>query len=190
LSNKCSHHRLAGGGPLACTTSLPAVGSGSATVAMSRARVKNGTLGSMGYAVRRPVLALVVVAAGILGACSGAPFAGPTTAATTASPPLSIWNGTSIPVTLVVNDAVIETVAPGDRQDPITATLPAPPWRIELRSPAGLVLSTLTVSQGDYISNSTGRAVRADLSCGRLDLWSGPPLAGPTFIPGPSGDCG
>jgi hypothetical protein len=102
---------------------------------------------------------------------------------------LSISNGTTIPVTLVVNGTVVETVAPGDRQDPITASLPTRPWTIETRSPSGRVLSTLTVSATDDISSTSGRAVRADLSCGRLDVWSGPPLLGPTFIPGPSGDC-
>lgn len=128
---------------------------------------------------------------------SPAPNAGsPSTAASapspsgTQQPPLSISNGTSIPVTLLVNGSVVETVAPGDRQDPIAAPLPARPWTIEARSPSGRVLSTLTVAANDPIGSTFGRAVRADLSCGRLDVWSGPPLLGPTFIPGPSGDCG
>ena len=51
------------------------------------------------------------------------------------------------------------------------------------------VISTLTVGATDDISSTSGRAVRADLSCGRLDVWSGPPLLGPMYSPGPSGDC-
>ena len=106
-----------------------------------------------------------------------------------AGPDLSISNGTTIPVTLVINGVAIETVAPGDFQDPITAPLPPRPWTIETRSPSGRVLSTLTVSPDATIDSGAGRAVRVDLSCGRLDVWAGPPILGPTFDPGPSGDC-
>jgi hypothetical protein len=114
------------------------------------------------------------------------------------SMPLSISNGTTIPVTLAVNGDVIETVAPGGYQDPIAAPLPGLPWAVETRSPSGRVLSTLTVFAGDVAyttpdasghSSAQGRAVRVDLSCGRLDVWSGPPMLGPAFVPGPSGDC-
>ena len=50
------------------------------------------------------------------------------------------------------------------------------------------------VHDGDVYSSSDGRqshgvAARADLSCGRIDLWSGPPLAGPAPNPGTPGDC-
>ena len=120
-------------------------------------------------------------------------------AGTTPNPPmtLSISNGTTIPVSLVVNGSLVETVPPGEYEDPITARLPALPWNVETRSPAGRVLSTLSVHAGDVWQTALpngglqmkGDAVRVDLSCGRLDVWSGPPLLGPTFIPGPSGDC-
>jgi hypothetical protein len=112
--------------------------------------------------------------------------------------PLSISNGTTIPVTLVVNGSVVQTVAPGAHEDPVAAALPALPWTIETRSPSGRVLSRLQVDAGDIVittpdanghSSAKGAAVRVDLSCGRLDVWSGPPLLGPTFIPGPAGDC-
>lgn len=111
---------------------------------------------------------------------------------------LSIANGTTIAVTLVVNGTVVETVAPGGYQDPVPPTeMPPLPWQVEARSPSGRLLSSLTVHQGDVWQQSTpsggtllhGDAVRADLSCGRLDIWSGPPLGGPMFMPGPSGDC-
>ena len=137
-------------------------------------------------ALRVQVIALALVTAGFAAGCQ--PGVSPTPSVASL-PPLSISNGTSIPVTLVVNGSVVETVAPGDRQDPITASLPERPWTIETRSPSGRVLSTLTVSATDHISNTSGRAVRVDLSCGRLDVWSGPPLLGPMFSPGPTGDC-
>ena len=113
---------------------------------------------------------------------------------------LSIQNGTTIAVTLVVNSSVIETVPPGGYEDPIKGNLPAMPWNVETRSPSGRVLSTLTVHAGDFWTTSLpnsgtevkGDAVRADLSCGRLDLWYGPPLLGPAVDPNasyPPGDC-
>jgi hypothetical protein len=108
-------------------------------------------------------------------------------ASSPAPPPLSISNGTTIPVTLVINGSFIETIAPGETQDPISVTLPARPWTIEARSPSGRVLSTLTIPAGDTVS----RIAVVDLSCGRLGLWYGQaPISGPTFIPGPSADCG
>ncbi|MGA2513262.1 MAG: hypothetical protein ABSG37_06560 [Candidatus Limnocylindrales bacterium] len=134
-------------------------------------------------ALRSLVVALALASAGIAAGCQAGASPAPL------EPPLSVSTGTSIPVTLVVNGSVVETVAPGGRQDPITATLPALPWTVETRSPSGRVLSTLTVSAHDPIGNGFGRAVRVDLSCGRLDVWSGAPLLGGTFIPGPSGDC-
>lgn len=136
--------------------------------------------------IRVRVIALALATAGIAAGCQAGASPTPTAASL---PPLSISNQTSTRVTLVVNGSVVETVAPGDRQDPITAPLPPRPWTVETRSPSGRVLSTLTVSATDYISSTSGRAVRADLSCGRLDVWSGPPLLGPMFSPGPSGDC-
>jgi hypothetical protein len=129
---------------------------------------------------------LVVATAVIAAGCQTGALVTPSAASL---PPLSISNGTSIPVTLVVNGSVVETVAPGDHQDPVRAPLPRRPWVIQARSPSGRVLATLTVGASDSISTTFGRGVRADLSCGRLDVWSGPPLLGPAFTPGPSGDC-
>ena len=130
----------------------------------------------------------------VAASCAGEPQPSPT-----ASPPmkLSIHNGTTIAVTLVVNGSVIETVPPGGHEDPIKGEPPALPWNVETRSPSGHVLSTLTVHEGDVWQTSLpnggvvykGDGARVDLSCGRLDVWSGPPLIGPIFSPGPSGDC-
>lgn len=108
---------------------------------------------------------------------------------------LSISNGTTIPVVLVVNGNVVETVAPGGYEDPVEAWLPRLPWAVETRSPSGRVLSRMTVNAGDVWfttddpnghSSAKGAYVRVDLSCGRLDVWTyGTPLLGPMFVPGP-----
>jgi hypothetical protein len=110
---------------------------------------------------------------------------------------LSVANFTTIPVSLVVNGKVIETIPPGGSEDPIRADLPPLPWTVETRSPSGRLLSTMTVHAGDFwqTADSSGNgeakgdAVRVDLSCGRLDVWYGTPMLGPVFSPGPSGDC-
>jgi hypothetical protein len=110
---------------------------------------------------------------------------------------LSIENDTTIAVTLVVNGKVIETVPAGGYEDPIKAELPGLPWNVETRSPSGRVLSSMTVHAGDVWQTTDpngggeakGDAVRVDLSCGRLDVWSGTPLLGPPPGPGRSGDC-
>jgi hypothetical protein len=110
---------------------------------------------------------------------------------------LAIGNGTTIPVSLVVNGTTVGTVSPSSREDPVVASLPPLPWTVEARSPSNRVLLTLTVGAGDVasgagggVAGTQGRLASVDLSCGRLELWSGPaPVGEPTFIPGPSGDC-
>ena len=128
-----------------------------------------------------------------------APLSSPTAPPTisAAVPPLSISNGTTITVTLAINGVALETIEPGGYEDPVDVPLPALPWLVETRSPSGRVLSTMTVQAGDVVyttpdassrSSSRGDAVRVDLSCGRLDVWAGPPMLGPAFSPGP-GSC-
>jgi hypothetical protein len=111
---------------------------------------------------------------------------------------LSIQNGTSLTVTLVVNNVPVATLAPGacigcSLDDAISASrLPPLPWQVEARSPTGRVLVSMTVRQGDVIKMNNswiGDADRVDLSCGRLDIWSGTPLLGPSPGSGLPGDC-
>jgi hypothetical protein len=148
------------------------------------------------------LLAAVVLTA-VLGGCGGGGSAGSSPSSATPSVSgtgmtLSIANQTTIAVTLVVNQKVIEVVAAGGYENPIKAELPGLPWDVETRSPSGRVLSSMTVKAGDVWqttpdasgnSGAKGDAVRVDLSCGRLDVWSGPPLLGPPPGPGTSGDC-
>ncbi len=113
-------------------------------------------------------------------------------------PNLGISNGTTLTVTLVVNGLVVRSVPPGSYTDAIPAdALPALPWAVEARSPSGHVLTSMTVEAGDVHRTTApdgstqhrGVGNRIDLSCGRLDIWSGPPLLGPMPGPGVPGDC-
>lgn len=116
-----------------------------------------------------------------------------------ANPPLSISNQTTLRVTLVVNSEPIGTFPAGAYADPIkNLQLPDLPWNVEARTDSGRVLVSFTVKPGTVSATAypggptvvRGAGARADLSCGRLDVWSGPPLGGPmppaSF---PPGDC-
>lgn len=113
---------------------------------------------------------------------------------------LSISNNTTLVITLVINHQVIGLFGPGAHEVPIDASrLAAPPWHVEARTSSGRVLVTMDVAPGDVWhteegidgrSSSQSAGARADLSCGRLDIWSGAPMSGPappaSFAPG---DC-
>ena len=112
-------------------------------------------------------------------------------------PALGLDNGTTLPVTIVVNGALIETVPPRTQRFIEQDSLPEMPWQVEARSPTGRVLLTLDVALGVVWETAGpngavslhGAANRVDLSCGRLDLYAGPPLIGPMPGPGEPGDC-
>jgi hypothetical protein len=61
----------------------------------------------------KSVLPMLALAAILAGCASGASPSAPAS-----SERLSVANSTTTPVTLVVNGAVVETVAPGVREDP------------------------------------------------------------------------
>ena len=109
---------------------------------------------------------------------------------------LSVSNQTTLTVTVVVNGGELRSVPPGEVRG-MSVSGASGPWTVEARAPSGRVLSSMTVRPGD-VSETTnpegsrtrrGAATRVDLSCGRLDMWSGPPLAGPPPGPGKPGDC-
>jgi len=132
----------------------------------------------------RPLLTLVLVAT-----CSPAPSG--------YAHDLVVSNQTTLAVTLAVNGRVVRSVQPRTDETISVRDLPAQPWVVEARTPSGRVLTSLTVRPGDVWETSmpdgstqmNGDAVRVDLSCGRLDIWSGPPLLGPAPGPGKPGDC-
>lgn len=107
-------------------------------------------------------------------------------------------NQTTLPVEVFVNGERVAGVAP--RSDPVAidpVALPDPPWLVDLRTERGRTLLRLTVQPGEVSTTSgpdgqvrmRGAAARVDLTCGRLDVWVGPPLAGPLPEPGTPGDC-
>lgn len=106
---------------------------------------------------------------------------------------IGVVNSTSIEVELVVNGAPIRAISP--HSAPIEAQadhLPPLPWRAVLTTAAGRALVTLDVKSGDVhrsAGNWAGVGRRVDLSCGRLDVYSGPPMMGPMPGPGVPGDC-
>jgi hypothetical protein len=111
---------------------------------------------------------------------------------------VAVSNGTTIDVTVFVNGRFIKYLPAGDCAgcqlgDGIPASiLPPLPWQVEIRAPAGRVLLSTPIKSGDVeYSNSASRGDgnRVDLSCGRIDVWSGPPLLGPAPGPGTPGDC-
>lgn len=105
---------------------------------------------------------------------------------------LEVSNGTTIEVTLAVNGVLIDMIARTSFIKVEAANLPPLPWTAKVLSPSGRVLVALDVHSGDvrrYGNGSRGDAQRVDLSCGRIDIWSGPPLGGPMPLPGVPGDC-
>lgn len=109
-----------------------------------------------------------------------------------AAAPLSYSNQTSIPVDLMVNGMKVVTIDPGKAGAVPVSILPPLPWNVTAQTSSGRVLASLVVKPGDVepVGNSQkGDAVRVDLSCGRLEVWSGPPLSGPAPGPGTPGDC-
>ena len=117
---------------------------------------------------------------------------------------VSISNETStLAVKVMVNGNEVGIFQPGERADPIDQSrLPSPPWHVVATTLSGRPLTAYDVKPGDVTrteygggsSGQSGKAMRVDLSCGRIDIWSGPPMLGPPhdLMPGRSyapGDC-
>ena len=112
---------------------------------------------------------------------------------------VGIGNGTTLTLTLVVNDAAVATVASGQETLIPASQLPDLPWTVEARSPSGRVLASIVVHAGDTIDNinpstgtgnASGVGTRVWLSCGDLAIWSGPGMGGgPSEPAGSPGDC-
>jgi hypothetical protein len=114
-------------------------------------------------------------------------------------PPLGIANGTTMTIGLFVNGEHVGTYAPGSGVTIPGAGLPSMPWFVEARTSTGRVVTSMRVEPdqvtsttfADGRSETTGAAARVDLSCGRLDVWAGPPVGGPMppSHAGAPGDC-
>ena len=112
-------------------------------------------------------------------------------------PTLGISNGTTLAIQLFVNGERVVEVLPGRPAPDIDESrLPPLPWVVEARTVTGRVLVSMTVDPGDVTStffpdggSRSGTLGRVDLSCGRLDIYAGPPAGGPPPGPGVPGDC-
>ena len=145
--------------------------------------------------------AVIVVVAAIAAGCLPSPMQAPKPPSmlpVTGPIGLDASNGTKLDVRIVVNGLTVATLAPGSNVEEIPQSeMPPMPWTIEALSPSGRVLTSLVVWPGD-VSRALdpsggdilrGAGARVDLSCGRLDLWVGPPMIGPAPGPGVAGDC-
>jgi hypothetical protein len=109
---------------------------------------------------------------------------------------LIVSNGTTLPVTIVVNGEAVGVAVPGQPFEPLHA-LPPMPWTVEAKSPTGRLLTTMIVRRedisrevmGDGSIKMSGAGARIDLSCGVFKMSVGFPLSGPAPGPGAPGDC-
>jgi len=111
-------------------------------------------------------------------------------------PNLTVSNGTTLTVTLVVNGQRVGDFPPSGAGPKIdVASLPPLPWTVEARSPSGRLLTSMVVGPGEVQSMASGAAIvmgRVDLSCGRLTIFAGdvaPSGPAPPPSPGNPGDC-
>ncbi len=134
---------------------------------------------------RPAVAAMVAIAAVTLAACASG-------VVPAEAMKLDVSNETTIPVSLLVNGTSVRAIAAGEAAELGANELPGLPWDAEVQTASGRLLVHLRVNGGDVTVQEhgvRGAAARVDLSCGRIDLWSGPPLLGPAPGPGSPGDC-
>jgi hypothetical protein len=144
-------------------------------------------------------LASGVALACLLGACSVIASMVPSIVPPARPIGVEVANGTTLPITIVVNGVIVRNIGPGDgTREPMAADVLGPmPWTVEARTASGRVLATMTVHPGDVAyqdsgdghGSARGVGARVDLTCGRLDMWAGPPILGPAPGPGVPGDC-
>lgn len=138
---------------------------------------------------RLPALALATLVLAV-----GCAIAAP---ASRLSRDLHVDNGTTKAVTILVDGAVVGTVAATQSAIIPESSLPAGDWSVEARLPGGKRIFRSQVAPSAVSQTTdpnggttmTGSGQRADLSCGRLDVWVGIPMLGPYPGSGTPGDC-
>ena len=141
--------------------------------------------------VAMKVLASVLV--GIVLVSCGTPTPSPSPSAASfsiqGSPPppaarigLHLVNGTTLTVTLVVNERTVWTAPPSGASMVDAVDLPSGPWAVQVQSPTGRVLAKLHATA---IETDSSTFDIVDLSCGRLILWAGGPVPDAPVVPSP-----
>jgi hypothetical protein len=111
---------------------------------------------------------------------------------------LHVSNGTTLPLTLVVNGVKVSDLAPGTEASVVAGDLPSLPWSVSTRTPTGRVVATMQVEPDSVVDDraidGTGSysapAGGVALSCGQVRMWVGgmePIGGGPAE--GKPGDC-
>jgi len=126
----------------------------------------------------------------------------PTQVPSPASTPPALWvsNGTSLLITLVLDGVEVAEIQPHTSDQAVDPSMfPPAPWHLVAQTPTGRALVEFdirpenvwwTTPGPDGHSDCRSAGARADLSCGRLDVWSGMPLLGPVPPSSfPAGDC-
>jgi len=132
--------------------------------------------------MRRPVAAAVLV---LVAGCSLLPSASP-------ARDLHVENGTTKTMTVLVDGATVAMVPAGQEATVAEGSLPGGAWSVEARLPGGRTVLHGQVDKSyasQTATSGSGSGLRADLSCGRLDVWVGVPMMGPAPGPGTPGDC-
>lgn len=107
---------------------------------------------------------------------------------------IQVENGTTLDVEIFVNGDYVGRARAGTAAT-IASTAANPlPWHVSaLTSGSGRELLAFDVEAGSVDvegDSQQGRGSRVDLSCGRLDVYVGPPMLGPAPGLGILGDCG
>jgi hypothetical protein len=110
---------------------------------------------------------------------------------------ISVENGTTLDIGIVVNGARVAAVAGGDGTVIPAAGLGPLPWRVVAVTSSGRELASMTVdaSMGCVPNGGGGMSChgamgRADLVCGRFTMYAAGPFAGgPAPIPGAGDPC-
>jgi hypothetical protein len=139
----------------------------------------------------------LIVLSAVIAGCGVLPEPTPPPPVDPAMLDLHVSNGTILPVSISVNGGELGAVRPGDELTVPSGNLPPMPWIVEARSPTGRLLTSFIAHRedvhiqdlGNGATQMSGTGARADLSCGRLDLWVGVRPLGPVPGPGVPGDC-
>lgn len=110
---------------------------------------------------------------------------------------IQISNGTDLRLELLINGTAADQFAPSSSGEVDARRFGPYPWTVTANTESGRELLTFQVSPGDVWhtlgqlpTGGVGRGGRADLSCGRLDVWVGQrPMGPPPFGSFPPNDC-